>query len=71
MFAVKNRFLLLKSSTLKHMYTLAKQISCEIYTPLEEEGSRNGKFTISKLKSPRLSEILDETMSFVMDKSKS
>ena len=27
----KNRFLLLKSSTIEH--TLAKRVSCEIYTP--------------------------------------
>ena len=30
---------------------------------------RNGKLTVSKLKSSRLSYILVETMSFVMDKS--
>ena len=33
--------------------------------------SRNGKLIISKLKSAHLSYILDETMSFIKDKSKS
>ena len=32
---------------------------------------KNGKFTITKLKSSRLSKILDEIMPFVIDKSKS
>ena len=32
---------------------------------------KNGKLTISKLKSFRLSQTLDETIQFVMDKSKS
>ena len=44
--------------------TFAKRISCEIYTPYERGGagrgistSKNGKLTISKIKSSRLSNI--------------
>ena len=65
--------MLLMSSTLEHI--LAQRITCKLYAPFEgERGTsplRNGKFTIAKLKSPRLSWILGETMQFFMDKSKS
>ena len=65
-------FLLFKSSTLEH--SLAKPISCEMYTPFEGErgtsSSRNKKLTISNLKLS-IYHILVETMPFVMDKPKS
>ena len=56
--AVQNMFLLLKSSALEH--TVAKRISCEIIH--HRKGSEE---------TSRLSYILDETMPFLMDKSKS
>ena len=57
-------YLVLKTLTFEHV--LAKRTSCEIYTAYKgvrgASPTRNGKLTISKSKSSRLSLILDETM---------
>ena len=64
--------LVLKTLTFEHV--LAKRTSCEIYTAYKgargASPTRNGKLTISKLKSSSLSLILDETMQLVMGKSR-
>ena len=64
---------MLKSAT--RLDALAKRMSWEIYTPKDVERgtspSKNGKLTISKSKSSRLSFILVETISLDIDKCKS
>ena len=52
-----------KTNKLQNIYTIGRGS--------RKSPSRNGKLTILKLKSSRLSLILDGTMIFVMDKSKS